>query len=251
MFSVILVMLVNWFAVLMTRDFLDFEVMHLSSTTNQFPQLENFKLQEELIYRMQQTVESLRVNNSATFTHRYRDQRILQQTVVIVPFSNHPANQNVHNEDIKHFTDKLRYLYLQATIWSIYRTFPRIMVSFENKIQLEAIKALNLPIWKYLDLSNDIKDRHLLPRETLMYTIRKLKLNTTALSPWDEDKAWQDINYIYYSEADQIIHSRHLPNLYYILDRLERRVALVPHRVQVKSMKFAYCQHILIDLIRP
>lgn len=220
----------------MTRDFLDFEVIHLSSTTNQFPQLEKASLQNELIYRMEKTVELLKVNNSATFSHRYRDKRILQQTVVVIPFSNSPASQTIRDPAMKLFTDKLRTLYLQATIWSVYRIFPNIVVTFGYKDQMEAIKALSLPIWKYVDLSEGLKSRYMLPRDSLMYTIRKLQLNTSSLSTLDEDRDWENINYVYYTEADHILHSRHLPNMYYALDRLDSRIALVPHRMQVRHV---------------
>ena len=36
----------------MTRDFFDFQILHLSSTTNQTPDLNNVKLRDELIRRM-------------------------------------------------------------------------------------------------------------------------------------------------------------------------------------------------------
>jgi hypothetical protein len=217
----------------MTRDYLDFQILHLSSTTNNFPNIFAVKHQEELLHRMKGTVAALEMRNPAKQQFRYKDRRILDQTVVIIPYSNIPASQHLDStrSQFAAFTVKMRELYLQATFWSNYRVFPKIIIACGSPGELASVKQLDLPAWKYVDLSAGLTNRHLLPKQSLLYVISKLSgRNVTTL---DEDKEWQSIQYVYYSEADEVLTSRYMPYIYALMDRLNGEVAVVPHRMQV------------------
>lgn len=112
----------------MSRDFFDFQVVHLSSTTNQLPRMTNRALQDELIIRMNKTVERFKALSSK------QGQELLQfrmnenrprmiNTVVVLPYTSPPGTQQISDKDIdvKEATSALRLLYLQAGVLSISR----------------------------------------------------------------------------------------------------------------------------------
>lgn len=218
---------------IMTRDFLDFQILHLSSTTNNFPNIFSTRNQEELLKRMTRTVQALEMRDPAKVQYRYKDRRIIDQTVVVIPYSNIPASQHLDStrSQFATFTVKMRELYLQATFWSNYRIFPKIIIACGSEKELTSVKMLDLPAWKYIDLSAGLTNRHLLPKHSLLYVISKLSgKNITTM---DERKEWESIQYVYYTEADEVLTSRHFPHIYAIMDRLNGEVAVVPHRMQV------------------
>lgn len=98
---------------------------------------------------------------------------------------------------------------------------------------MELVKSLNLPIWRYVDLQNRVKGNLLhLPRESLIYLNSKMTDRTAIKS---EDTDWLSIQYVYYSEMDQILYARSLLNLYNVLDNLSPSVVFVPHRMDVRN----------------
>ena len=84
---------------LMTRDYLDYFVVHLSSTINEAePILYDPQIRQELLHRMHQTVSALRRNISSL--HGYKNKPIKDGTVVLVPFSTIAASINVDHESL-------------------------------------------------------------------------------------------------------------------------------------------------------
>jgi hypothetical protein len=83
----------------MTRDYLDYFVVHLSSTINEAePILYDPQIRQELLHRMHQTVSALRRNISSL--HGYKNKPIKDGTVVLVPFSTIAASINVDHESL-------------------------------------------------------------------------------------------------------------------------------------------------------
>lgn len=218
----------------MTRDFLDFQVVHLSSTTNNIG--ESVKLQQRMAENMKKTVQSLRVDTAMSYNPRYRDFRMTRQTVVIIPFSSNPASQQIYDHEIKmkDVAGTLRNLYLEATIWSVYRIFPKIIVYFSSETDLARVKGLSLPIWRYIDLSKEVKgsgDPHTLPKLALQHIHEKL-----SIPGLHEFFDWLNIKYVYFTESDHILVSRFLPSLYNAFEIFNGSLAIIPHRMQTIAL---------------
>ena len=114
----------------MTRDFFDFQVVHLSSTTNQLPRMTDASLQKELTTRMNKTVEQFKnaikehKSGQELLAFRMSENRPrMINTVVILPYTSPPGTQKISKKDadVIRATYELRLLYLQAGVLSISR----------------------------------------------------------------------------------------------------------------------------------
>lgn len=223
----------------MTRDYFDFQVLHLSSTTNHLP-VQSDSLHKVLLSRMQETVKTLQAANASVLPENLQNpmkppkirgsRRMAEKTVVVIPYSGLAASQSVeHDTNLRKFTRSMRLLFVEATIYSIHRYFPNIIVAVSKQSDIAALKELNLPVWRYVDVSEGVKKDHDLPRESLKYLIKKFKA-----SPSDDDYlAFQKFQYVYYSEADHILFMRSGVYLYNFMDRMNGTVSVAPHRMQV------------------
>ena len=225
----------------MTRDYYDLFNIHLSSTTNEIPELNKLDLRydtgKEFVRRMKYTVNSLRNStlSSSSFyashTYRSRHAHIQQSTVCLIPFSLASGSHNFPDmPELGRFLTEMKYRYLEATFWSVYRYFKKIVLACASQSDIDAIKMLNMPIWKYADLSDGLSNTHLLPKQALLYLHGKLNGSTVTI----EDKQdWDDVRYVYYTEADQILYARKLPVMFNALNEWKEDIALLPHRIQV------------------
>lgn len=219
---------------LMTRDFFDFQVIHLSSTVNQAPRLDDKVLQEELLDRMRKTVEVWENHYNKTMNTnpiRVTERRAMKNTVVLMPVTSAPGSMHLHDGIVK-FNYEVRQLFLKATFYSVHRYFPRFIVTVLSERDRQYVEALGLPIWKIICFC-DLKDGSLLPKESMLYVREKLKNSTTEPVVTNEDEIWKDINYVYYTESDQILHARGLVNIMNTIERSNGTVAVMPHRMQV------------------
>lgn len=220
---------------LMTRDFFDFQVIHLSSTTNQLPNLRSPDIHNTILSQMRNTVKILEhnYNQSASSVYRKSTERIMKSTVVIVPYTTKPGSQNV--EDVMQALNKeIRLLYLRATFYSVHRYFPRFVITVLSKADEEYVRSLGLTIWKIVSFP-EIKDGTLLPKESLLYVRKKMHDAIQSNNLSDEDKEWSSIMYVYYTESDQILHARGLPHIIHIMERMNGSIAVMPHRMQVSD----------------
>jgi hypothetical protein len=219
----------------MTRDYFDFQLLHLSSTTNQLPTFTKSRLNDELRHRMAETVKLLRTTNTS-INRRNKDKRLLRQTVVLIPFSTRPASQRFPKTEVKaiKLINDLRIQYIRATVYSIHRYFPKIIVATGTNADLELVQSLRLPISSYINLTGVVEDTssgmYFLPKQALLFLHEKLS-QSDLLS--EEAKYWRNIRYIYYTEADHILYARHLSALYNILDKFNATLSIIPHRMQV------------------
>lgn len=225
---------------LMTRDYFDFQVIHLSSTTNN---LEGSALLDALTRRMRHVVKEL---SKVTVAGNSSDSRLYLQTVAIIPFSS--TASGVRPDD---FQFSIRKLYMEATFWSIKRHITHIVVTVASKQDLDVVNALRLPIWLTVDLSEDLKglSTRLLPKKSLIYVADRIhNVNQKRFSQdfKSGDDPWSTFKFVYYTEADQILHIRKQRD---ILDTLDTDLrlghlsdeakqmymfALIPHRMQVR-----------------
>ena len=128
--------------ILMSRDFFDFSIEHLSSTTNQISEDPN--LVRHLVERMTQKVAHLKkVALRISTTLRYQ-KPFGNNTIVVIPFSTKSASMG---NDFDRIT-LLRRLFFEATFWSVYRSFPHIAVSVSRQADFDNLIELKLPIFE-------------------------------------------------------------------------------------------------------
>lgn len=169
---------------LMTRDYFDFHVIHLSGTTNGVhnESADGFLMRaiyNKLSITTQMLMEhTLRQNYTGAIPE---DTRLMDETVALIPFSVCSASNrykfNRHQEAI-------RLEYFSATFWSIRRYIKHIVVTVGLKKDLALLTQLQLPVWRIVDLSQyydpDIDrfnpaSRWFLPRRSMLYIAARLQ----------------------------------------------------------------------------
>jgi len=225
---------------LMTRDFFDFQVLHLSSTTNQLPSNDK-RLLDALLTQMQATVQALRqraLDSLKYPAHEQPDERLKKHTVALIPY----CSKSVSSNSFERFQFDIRRLFFEATFWSVHRYIPHIIVTFPSQMDFLALESMKLPIWKTVDmqalfnvsaLDHEPKSTKLLPKQSLLFLIEKLE--NTNLSEFSE------FNYVYYTEADLVLQLR---SEWGILDTLDTpdggSYVVTPHRMQTIALPKAY-----------
>lgn len=193
--------------IIMTRDYFDFQVEHLSPVTNT---LENHKLDAMLIYRL---------NNRALQFQDRLDHSLLKtqsHTVAIIPFNCKGATSA--GDEVK----LMRIAMFKVTFWSIYRYNIKIVVSVSSPNELQILLGLDLPIFQIYEIFDvPPADAWQQPRKSLL----------RASTDIQNEPAWKDFQFVLYTDADQIIHLRSLPMLYQTVD-IDNFI-LAPHRIQV------------------
>ena len=232
---------------LMTRDYFDFSVQHLSSTTNQLPSGSTRAFLDAIHEQTVSGVGRLRARAEVRHDHPTHvsplssDERRTELTVAVIPFCNRAASidPRLETEMYVSFNVKVRLLFFQATFWSVYRAFPRIVVTVGTEEDLQTVLAMRLPIFKTVNMkalfnaSAPLRQPgsvHFLPRETLLFLIDKLT-----------DKRSTDFarfQYVYYTEADHILQLRSVDQLFNAIDGSGGRYAVAPHRLQVRHRRF-------------
>lgn len=169
---------------LMTRDYFDFHVIHLSGTTN------GVHNESADAFLMREIYKKLSVTTQILMEHTIRqnytgsvagDSRLMDETVALIPFSVSSASNrykfNRHQEAI-------RLEYFTATFWSVHRYMKHIIVTVGLKKDLALLTQLHLPVWRIIDLSQyydpDIDrfnpaSRWFLPRRSMLYVANRLQ----------------------------------------------------------------------------
>lgn len=213
---------------LMTRDFLDFHVEHLSSTSNFV--LGN-DITNDLIEKMQHRVAALQKKALlAAYDGERPDPRRLHNTVVIIPFHLSRVQKREEGTIDTNEDATLRILFFKATFWATYHHFRHVVVGVSSKEHLRRVHSFGLPIFAVLDMSSDfyyqdvgILDGRTLPKFLLLRVINIMKVHPD----------WQQFRFVYYTEADQVLYARDLPYIYDAIDKNRPHHVVVPHRMQV------------------
>ena len=226
---------------LMSRDFFDFQVLHLSVTSNFISSIGrggnnkpmSDRLLERVMLQMTNTVKELESDPGASMGP-HGDERLLSRTVAIIPFTGFAASA-----DKDEFQSNIRKLYFKSTFYSVYRYIRTIIVSVPSQNDYDVLRAMNLPIWKILNF----KDRYnlkvnmehplspvRLPKHTLLHVIKEMKGNPS----------FQRFEYAYYSEGDLVLHLRSEKELLDALDASGGTFAASPHRLQSNPLPKIY-----------
>lgn len=198
---------------LMTRDYFDYFVEHLSSTTNQIG--EESHLVEYITSML--TEKLIFLKKSLKFYEPLRS--LMSSTVVIIPYSCKSASQGNDMYRIK----KLRLLFFQVTFWSIYRYFRHIMVFVSTSEDYSTLSSLALPLDTLIQTQIDYQTTWELPRYSLLYAAESLQKN----------ESWKQFKYIYYTEADQILTIRNQRAISQWLAQSDDEFVFIPHRMIV------------------
>lgn len=205
---------------IMSRDYLDFLVEHLSSTSNQVPN-SNEHIFRIFNTRMRLNAKNLKAVALVPQSRAFHDNR-LNQTVALLVYSSITFSkpQEVGQS-------KIRRSFFEATFWGIYRYVPNVVVFVASDKDRMCIERMQLPHWQLIhmhDVPVDVKNRTIsLPRYSLDWAIHNFKENQLG---------WENFNYVFFSEGDQILHWRHFKGVYDALDNSDGRFAMVPHRMQ-------------------
>ena len=202
--------------ILMTRDYFDFMIEHLSSTTNQIN--ENESLIDYLTELTNNKIHLLK-KHSLSLSNNLQSKPFLSSIVVIIPFSSKSASMGNDIYRIK----KLRLLFFQATFWSIYRYFPHIIVYVSTTEDHKLLQDLSLPIDTLIQTEIDYKLAWELPKFSLLH----------AYNSFISNSSWNNYKYIYFTEADQILHLRSQKHIKHWLNTSYSGMTLVPHRMIV------------------
>ena len=227
----------------LTRDYFDFSVEHLSSTTNVLnaialsepERLDIFQLISDHLERHVHFLRNQKVKNGGSST-----------TLAVVAFSDSEANFNTSNMEGSHTAAlrKIRHNFFKATIYGVWRHFSKIIVYVSKSKDKELILSWSLPLLEVIDISDVLakvpkKDYfrgrgvdQMLPKYALLDTARNLgKMDhggTTQLG-----KLWNTFTSIFYTEGDQILHLRKLKYFYRLFEASEGQFLFLPHRLQV------------------
>jgi hypothetical protein len=193
---------------LLTRDWFDFQVEHLSSTTNVLTS-NNYDLYPFIMERL---------NTRAAMFQRMHDNtnsRSAQvNTVALIPFSVHGATTKGEE------TKKMRISMFLVTFWSLKRYNFAVAVSVSSEAEQATLMELRLPlhhVYKFYNLENAWEQ----PKKMLLQAIDDIQSNPS----------WSHFKYVYYSDADQILQMRNIPNLFGMFD-MDPNYVLCPHRFQ-------------------
>lgn len=241
---------------MLTRDYFDFLVEHLSTTSNQIPH--SNKVVFEIFYkRIQNVVAELK----QLATIRPETDPRLNATVATLIYSSITFSRPQAT-----LQSNIREPYFEATFWSVYRYIPNIVVFVATDRDRIAIEEMKLPALeiKQLEVPRDHKNRTVaLPRYSLNwldsvirksrdhavhaeedtkidlhmgpnYEARKQKRMTISVT--DAEWSWDQFQYVFFSEGDQILHMRQASMLFDTLDAGQSKLVVVPHRMQVSSM---------------
>ena len=172
---------------IMTRDYFDLFVIHLSSTTNTLPGTDTpYKaIEKELLNRMKMTVKHLKnkavsevvpshiyttasqsnsnksstgfslfgsttttgTKNNSNNTNSIYNKRWKDQTVALIIFSTQSASA-----DSNTFNINIRKLYFKSTFYSLYKYYKYIVVTTNNNNDLLIIQNMKLPVWKLVNV---------------------------------------------------------------------------------------------------
>ena len=195
---------------IMSRDYFDFHVEHLSSTTNT---LEGSELYDIIGKRLSKRADALR-----HFCQYNKSDVLPYRTLAIIPFSSLGAHSS--DNDMK----QLRILMFTVTFWSLKRYNLDVVVSVSIKDDEVILRSLNLPLFHIYTFFN-ISKKSEQPKRSLLQAVKDIQ----AL------RNWRQFEFVYYSDADQILHMRRFRNIYETL-KMRKTLVLCPHRFQTMTL---------------
>jgi hypothetical protein len=209
--------------VMMTRDYFDFAVEHLSAMANR---IENHDWDQLILENATKKAKYLK----AIKADRYQPFKNI--TIALMPFTTKPAgySSGIDTES------KIRMVFFEQTFWTIYKAFKHVVVSVTRAQDLERLMSMNLPIERIFasTINDDPKCNYAANvKQGLVRTIDELTKN----------ESWSRFKYFYYSEGDMPLQFRRQKEILQIFESTDPStddLVLVPHRMQVLSGAIMY-----------
>lgn len=238
---------------MLSRDYFDFLVEHLSTTSNQIPYSHS---QTFSVYY--QRIQNVVLELKKVATDRTESDKRLKETIAVLIYSSITFSRPQANVQAG-----IREPYFEATFWSVYRYIPNIIVFVASDRDRIAVEEMYLPALeiKQLEVPLDHKNRTVaLPRLSLGWVDTQLRMSTNegelpiALQDLqgppvgpaqrrvkqskrmmnEQIVPWSDYKYVFFSEGDQILHWRQAGGFYDTVDAGQGKIVIVPHRMQVR-----------------
>jgi hypothetical protein len=207
--------------VIMSRDYFDFFVEHLSSTLNIG---ESSDVHPLLLNR---TVRKAIHLKSVALQPTPADKRnpFLLNTIAVIPFA---TVSGLSHDSTTSVTRLMRQAFFEATFWSIYSNFRSIAVSVTNDDDLRSLMDLKLPLFYVLKrFDKSLVEKVANVKQTVEMAFNQLRTNSS----------WSHFKYVYFTEGDEILHMRSHEALSAAMssstEGVEKQFVLIPHRMQV------------------
>jgi hypothetical protein len=248
----------------LTRDYLDFSVEHLSSTTNVLNAIPLSTKQKRDIFdilntRLDQQIYYLKHSSSSK-----KNNIPSSSTLGIIGFSENEANYDVSSDEVSHQQSlrNIRQKFFKMTVYSLLRYFSNVVVYVAKSEDKEKVLNWSLPLLGVFDMSDVLiaipkklyfhqrPVEQLLPKYALLDVAKRLRASGEPSSR----KEWRDFNSIYYTEGDQVLHLRKLKYFYRLFDASDGNFLFIPHRLQVRVLSCVLCMlplSLSIDVCSP
>lgn len=205
---------------------MDFFVEHLPSTIDQLDPSQR----DAMVYlasNLKKTAKKLRLLAAPAWNNDKR----LNETVAVL----------VYNGDLtRRVSSKMKTLMFQAAFWSVYRYYHNVVVVTKNAVEYNTVLGLKMPVFELINLDvtvgNKTKRQPYAVRATFIHgALMKGALEVAAVR-MHQDVGWSGFQYVYFSSAVQLLHSRRFRNIYDTMDSgSEGNFLIAPHRMQVRQ----------------
>lgn len=195
-------------AMIRTRDMLDFCVIHVSAMERTHRMERKGHLSGPLLRNLKKLADDQRARYGASNSH--------SKTLAIMPWVGTAHARDVGNSDVSN-----RRIYLEASFWSVVRTYQHVVIGCCFKEDVETIRSLKLPVVDVLYFPDCQEEPQKLPFMLLKETQRQLQRRE------DWDSAFE---YVFYTESDQLPLVREPGELQVYLNAHPSSV-LLPHRL--------------------
>lgn len=170
----------------MTRDYFDFMVEHMSSTTNQIA--EHGDDEVKFTKNLRRLAAKLRDDPPP----RPSDKRI-DQTVAMIIFN----SRSVAVESSP-FQERSRRQFFLSTFWSVYRYFPKVAVFVESESDYSLIKNMTVPFFQLIRTPAVPGVKFNVIKAAMLQVIDNIN------APAIEGNMWSQFKYVYYTEGNYI-----------------------------------------------
>lgn len=166
----------------MSRDYLDFMVEHMSSTTNQIGE------HGDEAFKFIKNLRRLSYKLRDAPPHRSGDKRA-DQTIAMIVFNSKSVAVNPSP-----FQEKVRRYYFLATFWSVYRYFSRVAVFVEAESDYNLIKNMTVPYYQLVRYPPVAGANFNVIKQAMLQVMDGLNDPTPG-------NVWNQFKYVYYTEG--------------------------------------------------
>ena len=167
----------------MTRDYFDCMVEHMSSTTNQISE------HGEEAVKFTKNLRKLASKLRDAPPRRPSDKRA-EQTIAIITFNSKSVAVSPTA-----FQEKVRRYYFLSTFWSVHRYFSKVAVFVESESDYSLIKNMTVPYFQLTRIPPVNEQKFNVIKQAMLTVMDKLS------APPSPGNVWSQFKYVYYTEG--------------------------------------------------